>query len=257
MKLDVVHLSIDKERYAAWNLNPGMPIGIRLDFHVAYTEAMTAPAVRALQFSAAESNLNQKEVDGQVEFGLGWLICHHLQEFFAANWPPKHDSADGASRGGDSAALADITDTCCCSLPIARAALSHAKGHATTAIDMMFDENQRVNIEKLAAAEAEKGGGQSQTHNQALLVEAVASRNVLVKIGLLIRDSIRHCTENCLLCGKAISNPGVKPSVCTEPRCVFAFESMGLGMELSVELTKNTGLMDLLIRFLYAGKGYV
>jgi hypothetical protein len=65
--------SLDVERSSALGINPALPVFLKIEFHTAYVNASAPPVVRVLQ-APAPDDMNVKEIDGQVECGLSWLL---------------------------------------------------------------------------------------------------------------------------------------------------------------------------------------
>ena len=241
------HGGMDAERSSALGINPSMPLFLRIEFHTAYTSASTQPTVRVLQ-APATIDLDVKEVDGQVECGLSWLLQHRLREYLklGTNWPPSlgrnnpHAATSAAAAAGQDCegvdtnepAIVDIMDTCACSREVAQAALEGAKGDPQQAMMLFFDDEQRQNFETKAAVaaaqqpmgpSASQGQGNEQQQDpdeqQTRLEVTMARHNFLVRLMLLVQLETRRSSTNCLICGNRMENPGVRPSVCAWRTC--------------------------------------
>lgn len=55
----------------------------------------------------------------------------------------------------------------------------------------------------------------------------------------------------CLICDQALSCVGIKPTICSAPICIFRYEELGLGLELSAEIQRDPDMIDLLISLCY------
>jgi hypothetical protein len=57
-------------------------------------------------------------------------------------------------------------------------------------------------------------------------------KNYLFTILDMIEKVVKHCPENCLICGNELSYAGIKPVVCENPACIFSYEQYGLGVDV-------------------------
>jgi hypothetical protein len=63
---------------------------------------------------------------------------------------------------------------------------------------------------------------------------------------------ILTCNDHCLICGKKVKYPGLKPTVCLKKLCLFTHEQFGLGVDLETEIMERGDIVDLLISFAYS-----
>jgi len=67
-----------------------------------------------------------------------------------------------------------------------------------------------------------------------------------------VESTISSCNDHCLICGKKVKYPGLKPTVCLKKLCLFTHEQFGLGVDLETEIMDHGDILDLLISFAYS-----
>jgi len=67
-----------------------------------------------------------------------------------------------------------------------------------------------------------------------------------------VENIVLSCNDHCLICGKRVKYPGLKPTVCLKKLCLFTHEQFGLGVDLETELLERGDIVDLLITFAYS-----
>jgi len=71
-------------------------------------------------------------------------------------------------------------------------------------------------------------------------------------INEFVENIILTCNDHCLICGKKVKYPGLKPTVCLKKLCLFTHEQFGLGVDLETEIVDRGDIVDLLITFAYS-----
>jgi hypothetical protein len=75
-----------------------------------------------------------------------------------------------------------------------------------------------------------------------------STKNIfLYDLCLLLEETVKHCSANCLICGDSLPHAGIKPVVCDKPLCLFSYEQYGLGVDLESEIIKHPDIVDLMV----------
>src|SRR5690606_36014946 len=77
----------------------------------------------------------------------------------------------------------------------------------------------------------------------------LAESNYLIRILEFVEQTIVTCTITCMICNSRLEYAGFKPVVCNDRLCLYKYEELGLGVDLSSEIRNNPEVTDLLISF--------
>jgi hypothetical protein len=68
--------------------------------------------------------------------------------------------------------------------------------------------------------------------NFTFLISKESGKSYLLTIFEMFEKVVKHCSENCLICGNELSYASVKPSFCENPVCAFTYEQYDLGFDI-------------------------
>jgi hypothetical protein len=71
--------------------------------------------------------------------------------------------------------------------------------------------------------------------------------NYLVRLLVLVEQTLATCNKHCMACGEPLVYVGLKPTVCSKDLCKYGFEDLGAGFDLSGEVSEQPQVVDLLI----------
>ena len=80
-----------------------------------------------------------------------------------------------------------------------------------------------------------------------IIMESLYDKCPLAYLVLEIAEAFFDVQDHCCICRKDLESPGIKPSTCQNPVCVFAFEQLGVGNSVYQEIARDPYAADLLV----------
>jgi hypothetical protein len=71
---------------------------------------------------------------------------------------------------------------------------------------------------------------------------------------LELADAFLDLQDHCCICRRQMA-PGVKPLICDDPRCIFRYQEIGVGMSVVAEIKRDPTVADLLVSVFSAAIG--
>ena len=266
LSLSVDHLMIGHEQALAWNIDPDEPIYVVVDFGPYYTMGDAAP--RVVCIGQAES-LNKPV----RPFQLSWFLADRLKKGYF-----KGQGKCLSSRPYRVADVVNMSEATGARYGVCVAALKNARGSQNDASLVLFEKTLRDKLEEEVESESTArifhfldsdiaknwevssaaeifGASPSASYNGAfgfacdLLATEVTQfqDNYLIRLLLFVESKIKSCNKNCLICDVPLPIAGLKPKVCDSEVCSMAFEELGLGFDLRMEVLHNPEIVDLSI----------
>lgn len=217
LAIPVSDLNLNIEQCLAWWLQPESFIVVELLW-----KEGSEYLLRDAKVSVGQISTLAALIDPLQSFKLAWTLNSRLTKWLS-------QTSTTPSRAYDLDSVWQLMDMSECTFIYAIDTLCACKNDLSEAASKIINQPQPPPYTKNA------------------LLERLSVHNALVQVMRFVRQTMRTCHSQCMLCDTPLPFPGLKPAICDHARCKFGFEEFSLAFDLGMEIRGQPMVVDLLI----------